>query len=116
MPVHRARDLQETFSLGILLLSQAETNEEKLVALAALEGSLGASYSARFGPRGPYDRVQSKDFVDLLLHGWGDHSHVTRDLRARWLGPELVPGCQKTPLPPAQAPSISRACLVGAVL
>lgn len=77
MPPSRAQDIQQTFSLGILLLIQAQTDDERLVALAALESSLGASYSAKFGPRGPYDRLQSKDFFDLLMDDFPDRSFRT---------------------------------------
>lgn len=59
--------------LAIILLSTADTSDEHTVALLAAHLALNQirkerSEHGKFGPRGPYDRVKSIDFYDLILN------------------------------------------------
>ena len=62
-------------TVAILLLTDADDEEEELMALAVAHLALQARKHAgagKFGPRGAYLRQKSKDFFQLLMHGFSD--------------------------------------------
>jgi len=63
--------------LGIIMLADAEDDDEELVALLFLrlaftEQRDRKARSGKYGRRGPYKSRKSKDFFDLMLNDFSD--------------------------------------------
>lgn len=68
-------------TLAILLFSTIEDDDDELVAiaLAAIALEDRNKRSAKYGPRGIYDREKSKDFFDLIIYNYTERQFK------RWL-------------------------------
>jgi len=74
----RKDSLHDLEALAVLMLADAEDDEELLVALTVAQivaddmRMLRVIGGGRYGPRGFYDRQKSKDIFDLLLYNYTD--------------------------------------------
>jgi hypothetical protein len=73
----RAKSKGSLLALAILLISNADDEDEHTTGLAVAHLAMAhmkeqSMLSAKYGPRGPYDRVKSEDFFHLLLNGFMD--------------------------------------------
>jgi hypothetical protein len=63
--------------MAILMLADADDDEEEVVALTFLKLALDDKrererHGTRYGRRGLYNRQKSKDFFDLMLYQYSD--------------------------------------------
>lgn len=74
----RKSALPDLEALAILLLADAQTDYEELVALSVAQivmqeaHDLKGMNGGRYGTRGSYDRKKSKDFFNLLMYEFSD--------------------------------------------
>ncbi|KIJ33144.1 hypothetical protein M422DRAFT_35619, partial [Sphaerobolus stellatus SS14] len=54
-------------ALNVLLLTKAEDDDDEFSALLVLTPALRPQPSARFGPRGGYNKNDTERFCDMLL-------------------------------------------------
>jgi hypothetical protein len=81
MPLRRAQPTltskrlqrrNQLYAFASLLLVDAQDDSDRCLAVALLKLGKDATYSDRYGPRGPYNAAQSMDIFRLMMNEFSD--------------------------------------------